>query len=712
MNRRVLLWSLLPERSLKLSYQSRLFIPILIFAWLFSSFPPSWQIGTLFGIQKAAAADITYIYDELGRLRAVVDPASDTAVYSYDSVGNLTGITRQPSSQVSIIDFTPNSGPVGTTVTIYGTGFSPIVSQNTITFNGAAATVSSATASQITTTVPSGATTGPIAVTTPTGSATSAAMFTVTSPTGAPTITSFSPTIGIAGTAVTITGTNFQTTAANNNVTFNVTRGTVNSATVTTIAASVAIATGSGRISVSTPPGKATSSGDFFIPPPPYAAADVAFTDRIAFGQSKIVTIGTANKVGLVVFDGTAGQRISLLMNGVTMGSSRVSIYDPHGTAFVSPTSISSGGGFFEPISLPITGTYTIMIDPDGTNTGNMALNLYNVTDITGTITPGGSSVNVNLTAPGQRVLLSFGGTANQKISAFMSNSTISSCWVYSMKFSILKPDGTELTAVTFCGGNSAFIEPIVLPVTGTYTLVLDPPYAATGQATLNLYSVTDVTGTITANGPAVNVNLPTPGQRALLTFSGTANQKISAFMSNSTISSCWVNSMKFSILKPDGSQLTAVTFCGGNSAFIEPIVLPVTGTYTLVLDPPYVATGQATLNLYNVVDTTGTVIPNGPAVNVNLPTPGQRALLTFSGTANQSVSAFMSNSTINPCWSYSMKFSILKPDGTQLTAVTFCSGTSASLGPVNLPVTGTFTLVLDPPYMATGQATLSMTSP
>ena len=61
-----------------------------------------------------------------------MDPAGDTAVYQYDAVGNHTGISRQSSALVSIIDFTPASGPVGTTVSIFGIGFSPTSSENTV----------------------------------------------------------------------------------------------------------------------------------------------------------------------------------------------------------------------------------------------------------------------------------------------------------------------------------------------------------------------------------------------------------------------------------------------------------------------------------------------------------------------------------------------------------------------------------------------------
>ena len=46
-----------------------------------------------------ARADITYIYDDLGRLIGVVDPAGDTAVYHDDAVANLLSISQQASTR-------------------------------------------------------------------------------------------------------------------------------------------------------------------------------------------------------------------------------------------------------------------------------------------------------------------------------------------------------------------------------------------------------------------------------------------------------------------------------------------------------------------------------------------------------------------------------------------------------------------------------------
>jgi YD repeat-containing protein len=116
------------------------------------------------------AGPISYLYDAAGRLVSAIGP-TETIKYNYDAVGNLLSISRQSSSQLSIINVLPNSGPVGTIVTINGTGFSGVASENTVQFNGVAAVITSATINRIITTVPSGVSPGTIqiALTTPGG---------------------------------------------------------------------------------------------------------------------------------------------------------------------------------------------------------------------------------------------------------------------------------------------------------------------------------------------------------------------------------------------------------------------------------------------------------------------------------------------------------------------------------------------------------------
>src|SRR6185295_19050552 len=148
-----------------------------------------------------------------------------------------------------------------------------------------------------------------------------------------------------------------------------------------------------------------------------------------------------------------------------------------------------------------------------------------------------------------------------------------------------------------------------------TYTVVVDPSGAATGQGTVNIYDVVDITGPIVIDGSAVSSTITTPGQVARLAFTGTAGQRVSANSTATSMTGCW----SLTILKPDGTQL-ASTFTCGSSAFIEPQTLPVGGSYTVLVDPSGAATGQATVNLYNVVDVTGSITLGGAAVNVSLP--------------------------------------------------------------------------------------------
>ena len=132
------------------------------------------------------------------------------ALLLYISCGKDDDPTPDPEPQeVEITSFSPTSGTVGTEVTINGKNFSSTKTENSVSFNGTAATVKEALATQLTVEVPSGASTGPIKVTVGSSSATSATDFTVMEPVDPPTVDGFEPTYGVIGTEVTITGTNF-----------------------------------------------------------------------------------------------------------------------------------------------------------------------------------------------------------------------------------------------------------------------------------------------------------------------------------------------------------------------------------------------------------------------------------------------------------------------------------------------------------------------
>jgi N-acetylneuraminic acid mutarotase len=133
------------------------------------------------------------------------------ALLLYISCGKDDGPTDEPKA-VEINSFSPPSGEVGTEVTITGKNFSTTKTENSVSFNGTAATVKEASASQLKVNVPSGATTGPIKVTVGNNSATSTASFEVLAPEPTPAITNISEGEWEWEDEITITGTDFSTT--------------------------------------------------------------------------------------------------------------------------------------------------------------------------------------------------------------------------------------------------------------------------------------------------------------------------------------------------------------------------------------------------------------------------------------------------------------------------------------------------------------------
>jgi len=117
----------------------------------------------------------------------VVSDSYMTAVVPADGTTGFVAVTSPSGTLTSnrkfnvvpvISSIAPTSGPVGTQVTITGTG---LTGTTKVTFGGVKAiTFSVNSGTQITATLPTGAKTGKIAVTTPGGTASSKAIFTVT----------------------------------------------------------------------------------------------------------------------------------------------------------------------------------------------------------------------------------------------------------------------------------------------------------------------------------------------------------------------------------------------------------------------------------------------------------------------------------------------------------------------------------------------------
>src|SRR4029453_14574151 len=98
---------------------------------------------------------------------------------------------------------------------------------------------------------------------------------------------------------------------------------------------------------------------------------------------------------------GTSGQRISLKTSSTTIADATVKVLKPDGTTLGSVGAHTGYTTFLDVKTLPVEGTYAVLVDPSSMNMGSTTLTLYDVpADITGSIPPGGRAAARANTTP------------------------------------------------------------------------------------------------------------------------------------------------------------------------------------------------------------------------------------------------------------------------------------------------------------------------
>jgi hypothetical protein len=417
-----------------------------------------------------------------------------------------------------------------------------------------------------------------------------------------------------------------------------------------------------------------------------------ATLEAVVGGPSVTLTTAPGQNVR-VRFAGAAGQRLAVRASGVTISSSTLTVTAPDGSALAVPAYAFTSGTFLEPRTLPVTGDYTLLVDPQGNATGSMTLTLYDVpADQTSPATLGGPPVTVANAVPGQNARATFAGVAGRTLSVGLAST------YQGAKVTVLAPDGTTLGPTTYLYAKS-FVEPLVLPASGTYTLLVDPQAAATGSATARLYDVpADATATTAPNGAAATVTTTVPGQGGRVVFDGTASTRVSVRVSGVTVAGARV-----SLRAPDGTTLVAPVYVGAAGGFLEPTTLPATGSYTLVVDPAADATGSLALTVALVPPDLALTATMGGSVRVTTTAAGQNARVRVTATAGTVLALSATQVTMT-----SATLRLDAPDGSTLVPTTYVFTSGAFVEPRALPQTGEYELVVDPQTAAVGALTVT----
>ncbi|HML01056.1 MAG TPA: fibronectin type III domain-containing protein, partial [Acidimicrobiales bacterium] len=288
----------------------------------------------------------------------------DQTVTASDS----SGVSTSTTFDVDAITLSPASGPVGTSVTISGAGYTPgaTISQNTgVTFAGtdvtlnAAQTVSSSGTWTATFTVPNASKGAETVTATDSDSVSASTSFTVS------TAISLSTTSGPVGTSVTVSGTGFSSGA------------TINHSSGVTIDGTAA-SIGSSNVSISNGAWTAT----FTVPNTPHGAQTVTATDSALASASASFTVNAA--ITLLPTSGPVGTSVTITGSGFTSGktissSSGVTFTGTDVTLNASQT-VSSSGTW--------TATFTVPTASHGAQTVTATDSLPESASTTFTVTP------------------------------------------------------------------------------------------------------------------------------------------------------------------------------------------------------------------------------------------------------------------------------------------------------------------------------------
>ncbi|MDR6339849.1 hypothetical protein HNQ91_002914 [Filimonas zeae] len=305
--------------------------------------PANGPAGTNIRISGAGFTSLTgpaKVY--VNNKEALVSNVNDTALVAIvpEAAGSGKIKVIVDGKEVEGPDFTfqlirgikPARGGKGTKVTINGEGFAAVVADNQVFFNGIAATVLRASATQVVAEVPDKVTTGPVSVIIK-GQRTVGSVFTIVP---APVFTTVAPLSGPAGTVVTITGENFSVNADEVVVLFNGKPAVVETAAEKKITVKVPEGVGTGAVQL-TVNDQATTGPEFkeqnlgvaaLVPDNGLAGAKViiqgvgfssiAAENQISFnGLPAVVSAATATTLEVTVPEGVSTGAVTLTVNGM-----------------------------------------------------------------------------------------------------------------------------------------------------------------------------------------------------------------------------------------------------------------------------------------------------------------------------------------------------------------------------------------------------------
>lgn len=653
-------------------------------------------IAIVLWTSAARAQTTNYTYDADGRVVAVTQNNGTTAQYTYDTLGHLAQTTTVASGQLAIFAFIPTHGEAGTQVTLEGQGFSASPASDSVAFNSTPATVISASATQIVTMVPAGATTGPISVSTGGNTAVSATPFIVDSTGLPPTITQVSPVTVGAGSTVTITGTNLDPVSGETVIQLGTTNVAVSSASNTQLQFVVPETATGGYVTILTPYGQAISAVPVAVLPSAVLPSNVVSSGNATVNGSGVnLTIGAGGQVGMVMFNGVSGSWLTLQVSGITTTASSIgyTIYGPRNTV-VSQGTVSSTSPSIHLPQLTASGSYYATFQPS--NAGAQ----LTVAVVTDAVLNG--PLNMKAAAPWQSERVLFTATPNQNLELTLNGISVVGGSNPQFIVYVYTASGTQVVAPTCNVSNPGSSCQIHLwsMAAGTYTVTVVPNNG--GIVGFNILLTSDMGMPALTIGNATTLSF-VAGQVQRFTFNATAGQTVALNVAGTTTPMAANTGITFMVFRPDAGIITAsstpyTSFDTYNTSTVNLSNLPVSGTYTIIAAPDYglAATGHLEL----VAGVTSNMTTNGASSGYAADVAGQDVYLSFTATQGENIELTFNNIHVTGQSTNCLTATVYTANGTVVANINSC-GTSNPTGSWQQHLwdmaVGTYTVVVAP---------------
>ncbi|MFG6693265.1 IPT/TIG domain-containing protein [Burkholderia pseudomallei] len=398
-----------------------------------------------------------------------------------------------------------------------------------------------------------------------------------------------------------------------------------------------------------------------------------------------------------IAFTANQGDNLELTLSNVSFGVDdrfpmTVNVLDAHGTNIASGQCGQGGTCRFALWNLA-QGSYSVVAIP--------MYNFYSIAGFDAVLQSDsvGPALSLNTAqmvtlAQGQVERFTFNGNAGDNLALNVANVSTANGTQQPVTFAVYRPDTSPITttnaylATSFTSSGTLNIPN--LPISGNYTVIVSTSgVTATAQLTLT-------PTTIAENGQSAHYGGYLNGQSAGISFTANQGDNLELTLSNVSFGSDDRFPMTVNVLDAHGTNIASGQ-CGQGGTCRFALWNLAQGSYSVVATPMYTFYSIAGFDAVLQSDTVGPALSLNTAQTATL-AQGQVERFTFNGNAGDNrVLNVAAVSTTSPT-GQPVTFAVYRPDNSITPSNAYVSSQytdSGSLSMTNLPVSGTYTVVV-----------------